>query len=227
MSLNPAARALSLGVLLLAGCSSLRQNRDTAIGAGTGAVLGGVIGNQVSHGTGTYLGAALGALAGGAVGHYMDRQRHALQRQLAQEQAAQQAAIIALADGSLRVSIAADASFDVDSAELKPQALITYAKVAQVLKDYPKTVIWVIGHTDDTGPADYNQRLSERRAQTVASDLIGQGVPAERIREEGRGEAGPVTDNATAAGRARNRRVDVIIRPIIAGDEATAYRPPQ
>lgn len=219
--------AVALILLLgLVGCSSLQQNRDTAIGAGTGAVLGGVIGNQISHGSGTYVGAALGALAGGAVGHYMDNQRRELERQLAREQAAKELQITQLADGSLKVGVASDATFDVDSAQLKPQALDTYARVAKVLKDYPKTVIWVIGHTDNTGSVAYNQQLSERRAQAVASFLISQGVPPERVREEGRGESDPVASNATAAGRRANRRVDVIIRPIVQGQEAAAYQPP-
>lgn len=220
---NLIACALVLG---LAGCADLTNNRDTAIGAGGGGVLGAVIGNQVSHGTGTYVGAALGALAGGAVGHYMDNQRHDMEQKLAKEQAAKELQISQLPDGSLKVGVASDATFDVDSAQLKPQALQTYAKIASVLKDYPKTVVWVVGHTDSTGTAQYNQQLSERRAQAVGSTIISDGLPGQRVRELGRGESGPVASNDTAEGRQQNRRVDIIIQPIVQGKENQAYVPP-
>lgn len=213
-------------MLGLAGCAQLQGNRDTAIGAGTGAVAGGVIGNQISHGNGTIVGSVLGALAGGAVGHYMDNQRHALQRKLARERAAKELRITQLPDGSLKVGVASDATFAVNSAQLKPQALRTYAKIASVLKDYPKTIVWVVGYTDSTGTAQYNQTLSEQRAQSVGNALIGNGLPSQRIRELGRGESNPVASNETAAGRRRNRRVDVVIQPIVKGHENQAYAPP-
>jgi len=131
-----------------------------------------------------------------------------------------------MGNDALRVGVASDYSFAVDSSKLTPSAKQTFAQIASVLKDYKKTIIHIVGFTDSTGTAQYNQKLSVRRARAVADYLISQGVPAGRIRIEGRGETQPVASNATAAGRARNRRVDIVIKPIVKGHKAQAYAPP-
>jgi len=223
---KPALCALVAVAVTLTGCAD-DPNRNTQRGALAGAVLGGVLGNQVSHAKGApIVGAAIGALAGGSVGHYMDKQRQEMEQQLAQESKANELQITTMSDGSLKVGIAGDVSFDVDSATIKPQYLDTYAKIASILKSYDKTVIHVVGHTDSTGSDEHNQALSQRRAQSVGSYLISQGVDGSRVREEGRGESEPVATNDTAAGRARNRRVDIVIKPIVEGQEQKAWDPP-
>ncbi|MEW6166642.1 MAG: OmpA family protein [Pseudomonadota bacterium] len=211
----------------LGACATDDPNRRAKTGAAIGAVAGAVIGNQVSGARGApIVGAVVGAIAGGAVGNYMDKQKAELERQLAEEAARQELQISELADGSLKIGIASDVSFDVDSAQLKPDALDTYAKIANVLKTYDKTVVHIVGHTDSTGSDQYNQSLSERRASSVASYMGGQGLPGTRIRLEGRGEREPIASNETADSRKKNRRVDIVIKPVIEGQEQQAWTPP-
>lgn len=213
-------------VVALAGCAADDPNRRAKQGALIGGLLGGVAGHQVEDDKGRYVGAALGALAGAAVGNYMDQQARELERLLADEQAANELRISRMADGSVRLGIASEASFDVDSAQLSTEFLPAYQKIADVLKRYPKTVVWVVGHTDSTGSEAYNQRLSERRANSVASYLNARGVDAQRLKSEGRGENEPIASNQTEEGRRMNRRVDIVIKPVVEGQESQAYQPP-
>jgi outer membrane protein OmpA-like peptidoglycan-associated protein len=212
-------------LVALAGCAD-DPNRDLKRGAAIGAVLGGVAGHQIDDGRGRYIGAAVGAIAGGAVGHYMDKQRKEMEQQLAAEAARKELSISQMNDGSLRVGVASDASFDYDSAQLRPEAMSTYAKIANVLKNYDKTVVHVVGHTDARGSDQYNQGLSERRAATVASYLTSQGVAGQRMKQEGRGEREAIASNESDDGRRRNRRVDIVIKPVVEGQESQAWAPP-
>ena len=213
-------------VVALAGCAADDPNRRAKQGALIGGLLGGVAGHQVEDDKGRYIGAALGALAGAAAGNYMDQQARELERLLADQQAANELRISRMADGSVRLGIASEASFDVDSAQLSTEFLPAYQKIADVLKRYPKTVVWVVGHTDSTGSEAYNQRLSERRANSVASYLNARGVDARRLKSEGRGESEPIAGNQTEEGRRMNRRVDIVIKPVVQGQESQAYQPP-
>lgn len=214
-------------VVGLSACAADDPNRRAKTGAAIGAVAGAVIGKQVSDARGApIVGAVVGAVAGGAVGGYMDRQAAELERQLAEEQARQELQITRISGDALKIGIASDVSFDVGSAQLKPEALNTYAKIASVLKTYDRTVIHIVGHTDSTGSDDYNQGLSERRATSVASYMGGQGLPGTRVRQEGRGEREPIASNATVDGRKRNRRVDIVIKPVVEGQEQQAWTPP-
>ena len=214
-------------VATLAACATDDPNRRAKTGAVIGGVAGAVIGNNVSHARGApIVGAVIGALAGGAVGNYMDRQQAELNQQLAEEQRNNEPQITKLSDGSLKVGIASDVSFDINSAQLKPEALDTYAKIANILKSYDKTVIHVVGHTDTTGSDEYNMRLSASRANSVATYLSSQGVPSTRIRQEGRGEREPLVRTADNVNEPRNRRVDIVIKPVIEGQEQQAWTPP-
>lgn len=218
---------VAVTVVGLSACATDDPNRRAKAGAVIGAIAGGVLGNNVSHATGgPIVGAAIGALAGGAAGHYMDKQKAELNQQLAQEQRNNELQITQLSDGSLKVGIASDVSFDLNSAQLRPNALDTYAKIAGILKSYDKTVIHVVGHTDTTGSDEYNMRLSESRANSVASYLSSQGVPSSRIRTEGRGEREPLIRTADNINEPRNRRVDIVIKPVIEGQEQQAWAPP-
>lgn len=213
-------------MVTVAGCAD-DPNRRAKIGAGTGAVVGAIIGNNVSHAKGApIVGAVVGAIAGGAVGHYMDNQQRELEQQLAEEAQRNDLQITRIAGDALKIGIASDVSFDVNSASMKPEALNTYAKIANVLKTYDKTVIHVVGHTDSTGSAEYNQGLSERRAASVSSYLAQNGVPPTRVREEGRGLREPIADNSTPEGRTKNRRVDIVLKPVVEGNEQAAWTPP-
>ncbi|HEY9545537.1 MAG TPA: OmpA family protein [Solimonas sp.] len=218
---------VAVAVAGLSACATNDPNQRAKTGAVLGAIAGGVLGNNVSHATGApIVGAAIGALAGGAAGHYMDKQKAELNRQLAQEQRNNELQITQLSDGSLKVGIASDVSFDLNSAQLRPNALDTYAKIAGILKSYDKTVIHVVGHTDTTGSDEYNMRLSESRANSVASYLSSQGVPSNRIRTEGRGEREPLIRTADNVNEPRNRRVDIVIKPVVEGQEQQAWAPP-
>ncbi len=108
-----------------------------------------------------------------------------------------------------KVTFEAEAFFDFDKAQLKAQGKTQLDGLMSKLKSLNWTAMTVVGHTDSTGPAAYNQGLSERRADSVKSYLVGQGLPAAAIQASGQGESKPVADNATAAGRAQNRRVEV------------------
>jgi outer membrane protein OmpA-like peptidoglycan-associated protein len=213
-------------VISIAGCAD-DPNRDAKRGGGVGAVIGGVIGNNVSHARGApIVGAVVGALAGAAVGNYMDKQRKEVEQQLAPEIQRGELSTTTLSDGSLKVAIASDVSFDLGSATLRPDAMDAYGRVAAILKTYDKTVIHVVGHTDTSGAADYNQGLSERRATAVGSFLASQGVPGSRLREEGRGEREPLIRTGDNVKEARNRRVDIVIKPVVEGNEQAAWVPP-
>lgn len=219
--------AITAVIASLAGCATDDPNRRAKVGAGVGAVVGAVIGDSVSGARGApIVGAVVGAIAGGAVGNYMDKQQRELEQQLAEETRNKELNIIRLPDNSLKIGIASDVSFDLGSATLRPEALDTFAKLANVLKTYDKTVIHVVGHTDTSGSNEYNQSLSVNRAASVGSVLAQNGVAPTRVREEGRGERELAVRTADNVKEARNRRVDVVLKPVVEGNEQAAWTPP-
>lgn len=220
--------AIVCAAIFIAGCANNRYDK-TAIGAGVGAVVGGLAGSELGdEDTGNVvIGAVLGALAGGAAGRYMDNQEYELRQRLEAERQAQILNITRLHGNALKIGIASDATFAVDSATLSRRAQATFSKIASVLKDYKKTAIHIVGHTSSPGSLEYNMKLSRRRAQAVANFLIRHAVNPKRIFPWARGETQPIASNETAAGRAANRRVDIIIKPIIEGREAQAFSPPR
>jgi outer membrane protein OmpA-like peptidoglycan-associated protein len=106
-----------------------------------------------------------------------------------------------------------DVLFATDSATLRPDLVSDIRVLGRNLLAYPNTTVQVIGHTDNTGTAAYNQDLSERRARSVSSVLFQEGVPGSRIVSIGRGEAQPIASNQTEDGRRQNRRVEFVITP--------------
>ncbi|MFO7801372.1 MAG: OmpA family protein, partial [Desulfovermiculus sp.] len=180
-----------------------------ASGAGLGAILGQVIGGD-TEGTliGAGIGAAVGGLAGNQIGRYMDQQEKALRQAVAQSESTS----VQRDRNVLRATFDSEVLFDFDSATIKPGGQTEISRVADVLNQYPQTNIRVEGHTDASGPEEYNQRLSERRAQAVKNALMQQGVEDWRITTAGYGESQPVSSNAAA-----NRRVTVVIEPIRKG----------
>lgn len=221
-------RKLLLGMILvsLIGCAADDPNRRAQTGAAIGAVAGAVLGHQVSHKQGAVIGAVAGALGGAAVGHYMDNQQRDLNTALAEEQRQKEIELERMKDDTLKVTMKSEVSFDYDSAAVKPAFRETLDKLADLLRKYDRTIVHVVGHTDSRGSEAYNQSLSERRARAVMDYLVSRGVPAERLRSEGRGETEPRASNATEAGRQLNRRVELYLKPIVEGQEQKAYEPP-
>ena len=213
-------------LVILVACAADDPNRRAKTGAAIGAVAGAVVGHQFNSSSGRYVGAIVGALGGGAVGHYMDRQQQDMEAALAEQQAAHDLQVQRLKDDSLKISVPGEVSFDFDSAALNPAFVPTLDSMADVLRQYEKTVVHVVGHTDSVGSATYNQQLSERRAESVAAAFRQRGVAPERLRIEGRGQTEPRAGNDTEAGRQLNRRVDIVIRPIVEGQEELAVQPP-
>jgi outer membrane protein OmpA-like peptidoglycan-associated protein len=191
--------AAGMAALFLAGCAT--AGRDTAIGAGAGGLAGAGIGALIGGGKGALIGAGVGALAGGSVGLYLDKQRAELEK----------VAQVKKTENGLLVQMASDILFDVDSAAVKPEAADQLAKVADILAKYSDDRVRVEGHTDSTGTAKHNEALSLRRADAVKQVLLARGVQEKQITTQGLGEAKPEADNATAAGRAKNRRVELHI----------------
>jgi outer membrane protein OmpA-like peptidoglycan-associated protein len=190
-----------------------RQQKGTAGGAAIGAVIGAGLGQAIGGDTeGTLLGAGIGAVLGGVAGNqiaaYMDRQEQALRDAMAESDAVN----IQRTQDVLTATFKGDIFFDLDSSTLKPGAYSEIDRVSNVLNNYPQTTIRVEGHTDSTGPEDYNQRLSEKRAEAVKSALIQRGVDPRRIQAVGYGESQPISSNY-----AMNRRVGIAITPIRQG----------
>ena len=205
------------GTLALAGCVSTPQDGSDPNRTRDGAIVGGILGAAAGLATGNdaeerrrnaAAGAILGAGAGAAIGSALDRQEAALRRQIGDERI-----VITNTGSALIVTMPQDILFATDSAALRPALQSDLRALAGNLQQYPDTSVDVIGHTDNTGSADYNQSLSARRAQSVASVLVSAGVSPARIRAIGRGEDAPVATNLTPEGRAQNRRVDIVIRP--------------
>ncbi len=213
-------RVMAAALLVtLAGCAAEDPDRRAKTGAAVGAIAGAVIGKQVSGGPkGAVAGAVGGGLAGGAVGSYMDSQKREFEAALNEEQRRNELEIQRLQDESLKIDVSSEVSFDFDSASLKPAFVPTLDKVANVLSRYPKTNVTVVGHTDSIGTESYNQDLSERRARSVSNYLAANGVDATRLFSLGQGETQPRASNATEAGRQLNRRVEILIKPVVAGE---------
>jgi len=213
---------LLAAALAIAGCAkdeygNTRPMTDTQKGALIGAAAGAVIGlTTKDKKKGVLIGAVGGGLAGAAVGHYMDRQKQDLEKVLRPEIDSGLVTVTALPNDQLQITMTSSTAFAVDSATIEPGFHSTLDKIAQVLVRYGKTHLAVIGHTDSTGSDAYNQTLSERRAGSVKDYLIGQSVIAQRVDAFGQGESQPRATNATAEGRQLNRRVEIVVTPIVA-----------
>lgn len=192
--------------ILLPGCASMkRSTKGAAIGTAAGGAMGAVIGRASGN---TGLGAIIGATVGGATGAVIGRK---MDRQAAEIKSTVPDARVERVGEGIIVEFSSNVLFEFDKADLTADARPTLDKLVQVLNKYPDTDIELQGHTDDTGPENYNQALSERRARVVDQYLTGQGIPASRVKIKGFGERVPKYDNATASGRAQNRRVEFLI----------------
>jgi outer membrane protein OmpA-like peptidoglycan-associated protein len=219
--------AAALALVFLAGCTTNpytgeRQVSRTAAGATVGAATGAAIGAMTGRDRAkrALLGAGAGALAGAAVGAYMDVQEARLRERLART------GVAVRRDGDeILLSMPGHVTFDVDQSEVRPGFRGVLDSVALVLGEYDRTVIEVLGFTDSTGDADYNQALSERRAGSVGTHLLRAGIAPMRIVLGGYGEEFPVASNATAEGRRLNRRVELRLVPLTREARMSGRRP--
>jgi outer membrane protein OmpA-like peptidoglycan-associated protein len=186
------------------------------IGAASGAVLGAVAYKQ-NRSRGAVIGAIGGGIAGGAAGAYMDKQKQDLEKTLAQEIQAGQARIDKMPNNVVRITMTNQTAFETDSSAIKSGFNSTMDKVADVVLRYGKTTLTVVGHTDNVGSNDYNQKLSERRAHSVAEYLESKRVNGMRLALAGKGETQPITSNTSEAGRQANRRVEIYVEPVVEG----------
>lgn len=193
--------------VLVAGCAT-QQQTNTAVGTGAGAAVGAGIGALIGHGTGAAVGAGIGAVAGGLIGYNWKVVKEDVQQSGATSLGID---VVEMPDGSLKVNIPSNVSFDTDKTALKPALLPVLDSVARSLNQHPELRAKVVGHTDSTGSLAHNQTLSVNRARSVTDYLSRQGVAATRLTIEGRGPNDPIGDNATADGRALNRRVEIYL----------------
>ena len=212
-------------IFLLSACATndLGDSRDMSntqkgaiIGTVGGAALGALI-NKDDRKKGALIGAVGGGLAGTGVGYYMDKQAKDLELQLKPEMERGEITVDKRAsDNALLVSMTSTTGFDTNSAVIKPAFTTTLDKISRVLNQYGKTTVTVVGHTDSVGSDAANQTLSEKRAQSVLDHFASQNVNPVRLAAYGRGESEPRASNATEAGRQLNRRVELLIVPVVA-----------
>jgi outer membrane protein OmpA-like peptidoglycan-associated protein len=210
---------VTLSLVALPACSTVnpytgekqtsKATGGAAIGGIAGAILGAATASRGDRTKKALIGAGIGAVAGGGVGYYMDVQEAKLRQKL------EGTGVRVVRDGNdIHLVMPGDVTFETDSASLDSRFFEVLDSVALVLNEYKSTLVTVAGYTDSTGSADYNQKLSERRASTVALYLHGRGVAEERLAAIGSGENNPVANNNTAEGRAKNRRVEITLDPI-------------
>lgn len=204
--------------LMMSGCASWDDMSDTSKGAIIGVLGGAAAGAAIGHknrGKGALIGAVGGGLAGTGVGYYMDSQAKDLQKVLASEVKNGHITVAKNPNNTIVVTMTTNTSFDTNSATIKPGFFSTLDKIAAVVTKYGKTTLTLTGHTDNTGTDRINQPLSEQRAAAVANYFLAKRVIPERIATYGRGARNPIASNSSVAGRALNRRVEILIEPII------------
>ena len=213
---------MALVTLLIGACTTLdpytreekvsNATKGAAIGAATGAAVGLITGDDsAERKKNALILAGVGALAGGAVGYYMDQQEMKLREQLE----GTGVSVTRIGD-NITLNMPGNVTFAVDSSDISASFYPVLDSVGLVLQEFDKTFIEVAGHTDSTGSSDYNQRLSERRAGSVAAYLGSREVRQERLLTVGSGENRPIADNGTMEGRSMNRRVEITIVPVTA-----------
>ena len=204
------ALALAASVALLAGCADMSERqKGTAQGAGIGAVAGAVISSVTggNAGTGAAIGGVLGAVGGNLWSKRMEDRRTAM------EQATRGTNVVVTrtADNQLKLNIPNDISFDTGSASIKPELRAVLDPFASSLRGDPSARVVIIGHTDNTGSDAVNNPLSLERARSVRDYIVTRGVTSSRVDTAGRGEREPIASNANESGRAKNRRVEILL----------------
>ena len=187
-----------------------KTKKGALIGAAVGAVAGLLSGDDATERRQRALvGAGVGGLTGGAIGNYQDRQERALRERMA----GTGVGVVRQGD-NITLNMPGNITFAFNDASLQPQFYPVLDEVARTLTEYNQTVVEVAGHTDNVGSDAYNQELSVRRANSVASYLQGRGVMQQRLITVGAGESRPVASNDNETGRAQNRRVEITLVPV-------------
>lgn len=185
-------------------CKSSNAVKGGAIGGAAGGVLGGVIAGKGNTAVGVLIGSAIGGSAGAIIGNEMDKAAEELQRDL-------EGATVERVGEGIKITFDSGLMFPVDESALNATSKSNLTELAETLKKYDETNILVEGHTDNTGPDDYNMDLSRRRAYSVEDYLTANGISKERMEISAYGEMQPIATNETEAGRQQNRRVEVAI----------------
>jgi outer membrane protein OmpA-like peptidoglycan-associated protein len=195
-----------MAVLIVSGCAGLEDNKrtklGTGIGAATGAVLGAVIGHQSGHKErGAAIGGAVGAVTGGLIGRKLDKQAEELSK----------VADTKRTEAGIVTTLKSNILFASDSAVLQGGAMDQIGELGKIIGQYPENKVVVVGHTDSKGDTSHNQKLSEKRAQSVRLQMVSGGALAKSVEAVGQGESQPVASNDSEDGRAKNRRVEILI----------------
>ena len=207
---------------MLGGCTTLdaytqesktsNATKGAIIGAASGAVVGLISGDDsVERRKHALIGAGVGALAGGAIGYYMDQQEAKLRTELE----GTGVSVTRIGD-NITLNMPGNVTFATGSSDLSPSFFDVLNSVSKVLTEFDQTIVEIAGHTDSDGSVQYNQGLSERRAQVVAQYFRIQEIMEQRLIPIGQGESRPVADNTTASGKQVNRRVEITMVPITA-----------
>ena len=193
--------------VLLSGCGASNTVKGTAIGVGGGAAVGAGVGKIAGNtALGAIIGAAVGGTAGALIGKKMDKQKKELEASIPD------ATVETVNNGeAIKVTFDSGILFATNSSTVSDASKSALRNFASSLNSNPDTNIKIIGHTDNTGRVEYNQTLSEKRAESVYDYLLNQSVSSNRMQFEGKGITDPVADNSTAAGRQQNRRVEILI----------------
>lgn len=196
----------------LGGCANMSETQQTtATGAGIGALAGAVIGGVTGGGRGAAAGAAIGGAVGAGGGYLWSK--HMEEQKATMEQATKGTGVSVsqTADNQLKLDIPSDVSFDSGRYDVKPNLRPILDRFATTLNQNPVTTIRIVGHTDNSGSDAINNPLSVNRAAATRDYLVARGVAASRISIDGRGAREPIADNGSAAGRAKNRRVEIFV----------------
>ena len=205
--------------VLLAGCASQNpydnqppSSNKTATYGGLGALAGAAAGALINHdsrGKGALIGAAIGGASGAGYGYYADKQEAELRQSM------QGTGVEVQRQGDqIKLIMPGNITFATDSSEIVSNFYAPLNNLASSFKQFNQNSIEIVGFTDSTGSRQYNMDLSQRRAQSVATYLTAQGVDGTRLSTRGAGPDQPIASNATADGRAQNRRVEVNLRPL-------------
>lgn len=207
---QPASVAPPAGTVSACGYVNTAESNNTGTGLLVGALAGAALGAATghSHGKRAAIGAAGGALVGGAIGAYMDQKEQALRQQLAGS-----GVLVARSGNLVILTFPEGITFPVGKSTLAGGARQSLDRIAPTLASSDRARIGVCGHTDSTGSRSFNEQLGLNRARAVADELMNAGVPGYRIDVRGFADDMPIASNATAAGRAQNRRVEIVLVP--------------
>lgn len=209
--------AVALSLAVLAGCANMSETQQGAAkGAGIGALGGAVLGAAVGGSKGAVTGAVLGGAVGAGGGYIWSKKMQDQKAAMEKATAGTGVAVTQTSDNRLKLDIPSDVSFDVGRSAIKPNFDPILNQFASTLMQHPETTLSIVGHTDSTGTDAINNPLSMDRANAARDYLVGRGVARTRIATDGRGSREPVSDNGTAQGRDKNRRIEIFVAEQVA-----------